>query len=534
MALTGDKSPFELERDQALGVIRDTGTDWTDHNYHDSGITLLEAMLWGLVDQDFRTSGKSFAGWSAWTGARAGDPEAARPDAHFDTLLNSQRGDLEVVLDRAGSLDEATARVAAVAGAAGHSLDPGQARTLTVWLRRERTDRAAFDLGHLLARAVRPEPGLSEAKKTERRLALFEALAALGLWPDEMQGLDAIGLRRVVADLLETVTRRGPGHGALADLVAAAVDRHGLTEEDALLVAARTAVPEALPEAFENDTGNTRVFPPHPLQARTVEPVLAADYLRRAVVTRIKRAWLVKGVGRGIDWKGAWRDEPVPDRQGAFTLVIQPNPDDTPDPEDATAIAGFLRSCLDDVLGSEDHTVTGPGAPYRDVARNMHNAAPRRLVGDEIGAALVCHERVSVRAVLMAESGTRLDRVRADAVKRLERFLSADRQAPFIAPPEPVPAPAGPGEVDGPWPWKEPFVPGWEPGTPIRVNEVVQLLAGVSGVIGVEQVAVATVPTDTEDDWQTALLAVGPYCVPQYVDSACLQVVRVEGGNGGA
>lgn len=55
--MTADAEPlsFDLLRERALSLLQRIAPDWTDHNAHDPGITILEQVCYALTDLDYRT-----------------------------------------------------------------------------------------------------------------------------------------------------------------------------------------------------------------------------------------------------------------------------------------------------------------------------------------------------------------------------------------------------------------------------------------------------------------------------------------------
>lgn len=70
---------FEKLRDSAVKYLGElSGRIWTDHNEHDPGITILESLIYALMDLGYRTnlpSGDLFTR----------DPADKTPDSNFYT-----------------------------------------------------------------------------------------------------------------------------------------------------------------------------------------------------------------------------------------------------------------------------------------------------------------------------------------------------------------------------------------------------------------------------------------------------------------
>jgi hypothetical protein len=283
----------------------------------------------------------------------------------------------------------------------------------------------------------------------------------------------------------------------------------------------------ATPEFWESHTGRTTLWPPHPLQVRTNEPVTAGDYRRLLLgVPGVKRGWVLPGVARGIAWDG--RDTGAfPHRRGALTLLVEPGDARLLPAEPGAALTTAQRTFLRLVLRA---ALSGRGgaadveAPYEDLAHRIGYQAPRRLLGDEIGAALLDTCGIVVKGVLHLPTSGNPTRALAEAERLLREFLSANRVAPFEELTPPAPAPDYPSALAGPWPVPPEPAPGWTPGEPLRVNEIVQLLHFVPGVIGVDGVALQSAGGG---DWKTDSFVLPAYCVPRYLRH-CLRV-RVTG-----
>jgi hypothetical protein len=185
--------------------------------------------------------------------------------------------------------------------------------------------------------------------------------------------------------------------------------------------------------------------------------VTGEDYAARArAVPGVRRAWAVAGALPGIAWHGA--RTVVTDRKGTVTLLVERGPDAAPDTTDDD----FLRRVIAEVLGESDHPWSSLGA--------------RRLLGDEIGAALVRHHPVTLTGTLHAPAGVEPAVVLAAARARVRAYLNAGRAHP---------TPGSESIGRGPWPDRPQPASGWQPGEPIPVTELVQALADDPTVLGV-------------------------------------------------
>ena len=84
---------YAAVREEAVAFVRATaGAAWTDHNSPDPGITLLEALAWGVADLHYRTAERGLGAWPLEVPADAlpgephpsGVPLAADPVALLD------------------------------------------------------------------------------------------------------------------------------------------------------------------------------------------------------------------------------------------------------------------------------------------------------------------------------------------------------------------------------------------------------------------------------------------------------------------
>jgi hypothetical protein len=530
--LPAPDADYETIRLAAVADLAESQADvapaWTDHNAADPGITLLEACVWALADLHYRIAERTWSAWSAET-------EPWR-DAALAAGESSRAAVAAVLSDPADSA--AARKVAAEA--------PSRARAVL-------ETQAALGISAAAAAAVVRlvrEPRLLEAaldRYGELEEAVADgspaagAVADLGIREDELPQLLAYVHRTRLDGLL---AGRDAELRALAD---AAADEAGalaalagpftLPDASTLALSAperRAALalhpcPPTVPELWEEGDGATTLWPPHPLQARACEPVTAEDYRRLALFSPgVRRAWVVPGLSLGVAWDG--RDQAaLPERRGALTLLVEPGGDPLPPlklvgtaltPADRTRLKQLLR----DVVGVPGATaeVDDPFPDYRD---NLDDPGPRRLLGDELAAALLTTLPVVVKGVLEVSPTAREADVLAEAERLLGGFLSSDRIAPFEPPPAPEPPLRSPEEIEGPWPRAAAVrafaarphgaaPPGWTPGEPVRPSEIVQLLVGIPGVVGVSELELAA--DQTVPAWTAGDLQVPPYSVPSY------------------
>jgi hypothetical protein len=556
---------FDELRAHALGVLqaaqRDERPHWTDHNLHDPGITLLEAALYGIADLHYRIEERSFAGWAfeprPWRGltpVRSADRQAL---ADFFAVPGN------AVIARAGFVRAASRSRAAVDLAGSTALrkpdatvlrlTPGAAAAAVGILREPQLRRALLDRTGPLEAAIAGAASTAGARTIAARL-----VEDLELWPEEIDALIAAVARRRLVRLLR---ERGDELRALVDAAATAAaailalqgpfaenDQPPLTltAAEAQLALGQHSCPPVDPEQWEDADGATRLWPPSPVQARTCDPVTADDYRRLALaIPTVQRAWLVKGVGRGIAWDGSIQSSPRPYRRGALTLVFEPATGTLKSyaaavsTADQTALMTLMRAVLDGPTGNSE---LDPGAhQYPDYRTTFRDASPRRLLGDELCAGFLRTFPVVVRGVLEIVPTASGPLVLSTAEQLLRDFLSPRRISPLEPlPPAPVPL-VCPQEIEGPWPrgtdvrafLADPHGArverGWRPGDPVRASELVQLLHEVPGVAGVAELDIQ-LDGEPAGSWHMELTAPGndaSFCVPTF-QRHCLCVRLVE------
>ena len=563
---------FDVLRAAALALIQRSqetnAAPWTDHNLHDPGITLLEAGLFAIADLHYRVAVRGIEAWGAeardWRGGSlpfgVGRRQALQrvlAATGDDATAESAREAAERLVRSATSLDDAAVRIAAeVPDPGGGPLALAVARAIARVLREPALRRTALDQSGPIDAAV-----AEAASSAEALAAVAAALRDVDVWPEEIEALVARARQRRVArllrdradDLRRIVETAQDAGTALADLRGPFVEPEGTMlglddPDDTLVALALHPCPPVAPEIWEDARGETALWPPHALQARTVEPVTPADYRRLALAApEVKRAFVVRGRAAGIDWKGAATNAPRPFRRGAFTIVVERAGLEPPrwDTTLTAAHRAWLRATLKATLGAETGR-SDPDVPFPDFRAaadegELDGQAPRRLLGDEVGAALVRSFGVVVKASVEVEPSGSLTAVRDDARALLRGFLSSDRASPLEPVPEP-PAPLRcPDDLDGPWPAAAGVAAvradpagiaaqrGWPPGTPVRASEVAQLLQSITGVSGITGLALRREDQD-EGAWSQTLAAPAghePYCIPAFAESPDCLLVRL-------
>ena len=481
---------------------------WTDHNAADPGITLLQVLCWGLADLHYRAAERGLDTWPLPRTAadpRLGDPGRAesvaealsRPGPDGNPLAWSLARDVTGAASRRDALHLVTAAVAA----AGMTITPVVGHACVRLLRRDLLRAALLDSSAVVADAVeeasvRLGDDATAGGIDDAATALLLADPGLaGLWPDEIADLVVRNRKRLD---LERVA-------AQADAFRAALDRAGLDTISAMLVdeevdadlatlaQAMCPSPQDLPpERWEDADGDTAVWPPTPDQALRCEPVTADDYATRArAVEGVRRAWAVAGALPGLAWhRGA---TVVTDRAGTVTLLVERDP-------------AVLAQLTDDEL-----LLKVIGEVLGEAAAPWSALGHRRMLGDEMGAALVRHHPVEVAAVLHCAAGADPGDMVEGARARVRAYLDGGR-------PRRRPDPSGPGR--GPWPDRPQPSDGWQPGEAIPVTELVQVLAADPLVLGVSklQVVVRDGPVLREPVRVVATTAVAASSASRIVD----------------
>ncbi|MDT7844926.1 hypothetical protein [Streptomyces justiciae] len=488
-------------RDRILAACGAPAPGWSDQSAVDPGTTLAEAAAFALADLHHRT-GHRLPVWPvevpAWLpeeerhwyatlppGASGALADRLRAPAPENAGTGSTAAVLEREVRRCGSPDQAAALFVRAPWAG--VFDAAQVPVVIALLRARLVRATAHEFTGPVADAVEQQRGTggTVAERDARAAAALEQV--LPLWPGEVAALVRRERRRrgvaTVLDRLSEVVAATPGTAAAvrARLSAAPYE---LTpgEVDAAMAAARTP-PGTTPEDLERADGETRLWPPHPVQALTCEPVTADDYARRARAHgEVGRAWAVPGRLPGIGWDGRKTTE-AEDRAGTVTLVVERA-------ASTGSVERFLREVLATAIGSE---VVQPHPTWSD---DLDALDPRRVIGDEVGAALLREVPVAVRGWLVADVGADY----AELVRRAEARLTAlftrgpESRRPesrgTAGPRERTPGAAGAVEVDGPWPREDQPQDGWTPGDPIRFSDVVETLADDAEVLGVEDLAI--------------------------------------------
>ena len=519
---------WETIRARVLARLTTTATPaWTDHNAPDPGITLLEVAAYGLADLHYRTAERTLDEWPMEARGWVPDSErhwhatlpagAATAIARaLDALDRSvdppapsptSAAVLEPLVRRCASPSDATALLSSPPWSAAIA---AAERPAVIALARSRLVRqVAQEHADLIADVVAAHRDRDDIAAGEVRAAT-ELAFSLPLWDEEIMALVRREGRRLSREAL--VARldavRSATTSTLAGVRAALAD-DGLDPDEVDLATSAAPEPVGLvPEDLEDDAGRSLVWPPHPIQTLTCEPVTAADYARRARAhPEVGRAWAVAGRLPGIAWNGLPTDliptVAADPEAAAITLVVE-------------RVAGsgsadaFLRTVLTTAIGPEATD------PFPDWRTDPDDLEPRRLVCDEVGASLLGLAPVLVQATLVTGVGVDRDAVVQDVRDRISAFFAGGR-------PE-TRATAEPGTVDGPWPRIDQPAAGWVPGDPIRFTEVVEAMAANALVLGVEQLAMKVEGQPDFVPQSEGRLVIPRNAVPTLADARCLRV----------
>ena len=506
---------------------------WTDHNAPEPGITLMEASAFSLADVHYRVADAAFADWPLnWPGwldvserpwqpmAQSASDAGVGPMADaMAALLALPTRDAEREVAAAASRRDAEALLTAAPFAAAV---PAGLRPHAVTLLRSRgLRRVALEHADVVADSVTQADAKGGTVAERDARAAIELEARTGVWAEEAAALVVRERRRLMREAARPFAARIAATGAdgLAALLADLTDA-GLDATEAHVAAAAPRVPVGVrPEDLEEVGGASHVWPPHAIQSLTCEPVVAEDYSRRARThSAVDRAWTVPGRLKGLAWNGLPTRDPtfvpapttaealfaanwlVDEHARALTIIV-----DAPTVNATDAVT--LRAILAHAVGTEVYT---PAPSWRD---SLDVLDPRRLIGDEVGIALLARVQVLVQATLIIPPTASATAVVAQAMAAVEAFFEEGRKE--------TPAPAFDDPLRGPWEPAPQPVGGWVPGEPVRFSEVVERLMGVPEVIGVTSMSMRTVEQLTWTPASAGSLEIPAGTVPQLATPGC-------------
>jgi len=510
---------------------------WTDHNIPDPGITLLEAAAFGIADLHYRLGETGFHAWPlggrGWLPAGERHWAGALPAPTSGGTLGTVADALQAVLAVAGrdvesevSRLESQAQAESLLSTAPFvSLVPTTARAaVTAMLRWRTVRRIALEHADVIADVV---------EQSDPADAVAEVMARTGLWTNEAAAVvnrerERVSHEAAAAYDWQIATATPESHTAL---LATLVDA-GLTAEEALVAAASPRLPvEVSPEQLEGPGGATHVWPPHPIQALTCEPVTATDYAGMARThPEVSRAWAVPGRLKGIAWNGLAVLTPA-QASAAPTVQFPANDPRREWVEDSAAAAitivvestkaatddAFHREVLAHALGTEAFT------PYPSWRESMDPLDPRRLIADEVGIAPLRRALVKIEGTLLIPPTASRAAVTAEAAARIDAFFAAGRR-------EHLGTAAVDDPLSGPWGHVPQPEGGWMPGESVRLSEVVEQLVEVTDVIAVTGLKLRVQPSGPWAEGANGQLAIPAGHVPIRDVVSCLATeLQVQG-----
>lgn len=396
----------------------DPATGWTDFNYHDPGVTLLEAILWAASDLAYRSD---LAGH--WNQRVALDHPTNLPAAGHDRVRTDAL--------RVEALDEFGRRLRLPAGVVGDAATPLNAGDAAV-VNRVRRRQLADQLDQYRPALLRV---LQNASASLRVCEIIRGLIEhrLGWSPSDDEILAE------VADL--TGNQLGAG-------------------------------------CYENEQHDSLIWPPQRSQVQGHAPVTCEDYLQVLVhhlhalgiahgdptlSTQVRRAWAIPGLAAGVGWNGRLRLRAEPDFPAGTTLLL-----DLSDPQAEAAIRQREASkqaqafLMDAALAIHCENERN-GQRWYDYRSLQAAAQPHRLLGEEIRVAAAGHCAIRLNGNVLLAPQVDADEARPRLLNALRLWLrDGDTKGSKTAPT------AFPG--------------GWPPGRPITATAVTQFLRNQSGV----------------------------------------------------
>ena len=422
---------FQALRAAALARIQeliDPETGWTDFNYHDPGVTLLEAILWAASDLAYRSD---LAGH--WHQRTALDHPTHLPAADLDR----ERADAWRVdaLDRFGlrlRLPGGVARSETVIG------DPGQAAIVNRVRRRQLADQLD---------QVRP--------------ALLRVLQSPGT------GKAVCGMIRGLIEF-----------------------RLGWSPSPSEILAEIADLPDTqlTADQFENERHDSLIWPPQRSQVLEHGPVTGEDHLALLARhlqalgaargepdwrARVRRAWVVPGLAAGIGWDGRLHQRSEPGLAAGTTLLLDLSP---PEGESAVAQVAASRQAeefLAEAALAIHSEAERSGERWYDYRSLSADSQPRRLLGEEIRIAAAGHQPISISGDVVLAPHADADEARPRLIQGLQRWLHDGESAAVTAP-------------------STAFASGWPPGRAVTASAVTEFLRNQPGVEQVSGVSLGS------------------------------------------
>ncbi len=536
-----EDAPFDALRRQALRVIQRVASTWTDHNLHDPGITLLEAGVWGISDLAYRV--QEAIAMQAPVDLEA--PDSLPPDLERSARLAAACA----LLDRFGETAKLVEQRSAAADGAQFPSPAYRAlfESVAQWKDAEPPSwgatshaveaRGAMERGgtFLGYREASAESSSSEARVgTERVARTLERRSRRwwlhSRWPavrdalaSTLQGSSTASLETLGSEIDRQTSRRSHAESPrVLEALSAEPLTRGVqpTNGEVATLLARLDSPLD-PRLFEDDEGQTRVWPPHPSQVETTDPVTNHDllaalyaqlariegrieeasvtYVRRAdaphasAVPRPGRVWSAPGmIARRRGGAGPEFDEPG--RPGALSLLVERRHD--LDSEDV------LDLCAEAFEVGPPRTFWG----HRDFAP-LAEAGRRctRPLGLEIHFGFVRPVKIQIACTIDVRFGESTDVARSRAIEVLRRFLANGAESTPV--------------VNGD------YVTGWPPGTAVDSHSIRERLLRIDTV---ERVGRVRLRVSRDGAEPVAGGTLRPYEVPDYEDGDALDVTAVQ------
>ncbi|MPY55731.1 hypothetical protein [Streptomyces spongiae] len=493
---------------------------WSDHNPVDPGVTLAEVAAFGLADLHYRVAERHFDAWPL-------EVRGWEPDADRSWHATLPRGSLTAIAAAlASSRPTSAAVLEPLIRACPSPSDAGALLSRPPWsaafgashrpavialMRARLVRQVAQEQAHIVAEAVAAQQGSADPVATRDARAAAELAGTLPLWDEEIVSLVRRERRRLTQEaLVARLAEVRAATAATAPAVRAALAGDGLgPAEVRIAMAAGPRPPDTVPEDLEDPRGRTHIWPPHPIQSLTCEPVTAEDYARRARAhPGVRRAWAVPGRLEGVAWNGLptgrLASVAVDPKAPAITLVVEPE-DRHPTDRDE-----FLRAVLRTAVGPE------AGTPCPDWRATVNDVAPRRVICDEVGAGLLAEQRVLVKGTLITGIGVDRAALVTEVRARISAYFAAGRPESRV--------PAAERPVDGPWPRIDQPTEGWIPGAPIRFTEVVEAIVADIAVRGVEDLRMKVEGGPEFVTLAHGSLPLAGNAVPKLADADCLRV----------
>lgn len=397
---SGAASEFFTLKEKAVAHIQELcGVHgWTDFNLHDPGVTLLEGMLWSLDDLFYRTREKGHLGISQSLDIPNGLGPVSNEDglidrenflvlalSYFDRLLDVAQASVQEQskseTERRQFENRESAQQEPLADSANHAKLQVEKQTgITYENCQKLLDADASRAG---------ERGTSlerNSNLTQNQRQIFEVLTwrvrqkliekafqpLLGQM-DRYQDKNREGdfPVEIIPYLIKEITRR------IKELTGIQI-----TEDEQVVLLSRMDGMPISPGYFENESGLSRIWPPHPSQVLSNTPVTHEDYLTFLVrrlnqnKKRVRQLWMTHGAVAGLRWDGNRNEQDQVDCLRALSVLVLPEPGDGEDLANMSWNQEVLQECRQSMLKEESqkkHSWWGSGdfADARGIGRQL-------------------------------------------------------------------------------------------------------------------------------------------------------------------